>query len=148
MIEGSAREIILQPTPHAPRAARKFVARMLDEMGCPNLIEDAELMASELVTNSLRFAPGQPIVVNIWQAGPSLFLEIWDRSPQPPMCLTPDELAENGRGLQIVRELSLRYGYADVPNGKVVWVLLAVMEDAYLTWRCGCHGAPASIGKG
>jgi anti-sigma regulatory factor (Ser/Thr protein kinase) len=136
MITGVTREIRLDSTPRAARDARQFVVRVFAEMGYPKgLVEDAELMVSELVTNSLAHAPGWPIVVDIWQTGPCLFLEVWDRSPRPPVCLTPDGLTLNGRGLHIVRELSLRFGYATFSHGKVVWALLGVMEDVYLTWR-------------
>jgi anti-sigma regulatory factor (Ser/Thr protein kinase) len=136
MITGATREIRLDCTPRAARDARQFVVRVFAEMGYPKgLVEDAELMVSELVTNSLAHAPGWQIVVDIWQAGPCLFLEVWDRSPRPPVRLTPDELTVNGRGLHIVKELSLGFGCATFSDGKVVWALLGVMEDAYLTWR-------------
>lgn len=136
MVGGATREIRLSSTPRAARDARRFVTRVFAEMGYPKeLLEDAELIASELVSNSLIYAPGLPIDVEIWHVGPCLFLEVWDRSRRPPVCLTPDELSVNGRGLRIVKELSLRFGYATFPEGKVVWVLLGVMEEAYLTWR-------------
>jgi anti-sigma regulatory factor (Ser/Thr protein kinase) len=145
MISGVTREIRLDPTPRAARDARQFVVRVFAEMGYPKqLVEDAELIVSELVTNCLAHASGGPVVVDVWRAGPCLFLEVWDRSPRPPVCLTPDEFTVNGRGLQIVRELSLRFGHATFRNGKVVWVLLGVMEDAYLTWRHPNGGVPVA----
>jgi anti-sigma regulatory factor (Ser/Thr protein kinase) len=136
MVTGVTREIRLESTPRAARDARQFVVRVFAEMGYPKgLVEDAELMVSELVTNCLAHAPGGSIVVDIWRIGPCLFLEVWDRSTQPPVCLTSDELTANGRGLHIVKELSLGFGYSIFPGGKVVWALLGVMQDAYLTWR-------------
>jgi hypothetical protein len=62
--------------------------------------------------------------LNIWQTGAFLDLEIWDCSPEPPVYLDPDLLAEGGRGLHIVKELGLASGYTTFDCGKVIWVLL------------------------
>jgi hypothetical protein len=43
-------EVKLEPTPLAPSEARRFVARELEVLGYAELIEDARLMVSELVT--------------------------------------------------------------------------------------------------
>lgn len=139
------RDITLEPTYRAPGEARRFVAGVLSELGYRELVDDTKVMVSELVTNSLLYAPGEPISVDIWRAGPCLFLEVWDRSPKPPLCLDPGLLTEHGRGVRIVNELALRFGYAPFFGGKVVWVLLGVVQEDYLPHRMGSRSAPASV---
>jgi anti-sigma regulatory factor (Ser/Thr protein kinase) len=118
------RQIQLEPTARAARDARRFVSETLTELGHPDLVEDARLIASELITNSITHAPKLPIWFGIWRTGAFLDLEVWDCSPEPPVYLDPDFLAEGGRGLHIVRELGISTGYTIFDCGKVVWALL------------------------
>lgn len=117
-------EVKLEPTLRAPKEARRFVARELEGLGYPQLVEDARLMVSELVTNSIRYAPGKPLWVDLRRAGKYLVLEVWDCSPKPPVAQDPDFLAEGGRGIHVVEELGRRFGYDLFCCGKVTWVVL------------------------
>jgi two-component sensor histidine kinase len=117
-------EVKLEPTELAPSAARRFVARELEVLGYVELADDARLMVSELVTNSIRYAPGKPLWVDLRRAGRYLVLEVWDCSPAPPVSKDPDFLAEGGRGIRVVKELGNRFGYDLFCCGKVTWVLL------------------------
>lgn len=117
-------EVKLEPTPQAPSAARRFVTRELDALGYPQLVEDARTIVSELVTNCITNVLGKPLWVDLRRAGKYAVLEVWDCSPEPPVPQDPDFLAEGGRGLHVVEELSVRFGYDLFCGGKVVWVLL------------------------
>jgi hypothetical protein len=117
-------EVRLESTLRAPGQARRFVARGLEALGFPGLVEDARLMVSELVTNSVTNVPGKPLWVDIRRAGRYVVLEVWDCSPSPPVPQDPDFLAHGGRGLHVVEELGVRFGYDLFCCGKVVWVLL------------------------
>jgi hypothetical protein len=117
-------EVKLQPTLRAPAEARRFVARELEAWGCTGLVDDARLMVSELVTNSVTNVPDKPVWVNIRQAGKCVVLEVWDCSPDPPVAQDPALLDEGGRGLQVIDELGVRFGCDAFVFGKVVWVLL------------------------
>lgn len=117
-------EVKLEPTPQAPSAARRFVARELTALGYPQLVDDAQLIAIELVTNSIRYVPDKPLWVDIHRTGKHLVLEVWDCSTAPPVAQEPDFLAEGGRGLHIVAELGTRFGYDTFCCGKVTWTLL------------------------
>jgi anti-sigma regulatory factor (Ser/Thr protein kinase) len=121
---GDTPQIRLEPTTQAAREARRFVSKALAELGHADLVEDARLIASELVSNSLIHAPKLPIWVGIWRTGAFLDLEVWDCSPKPPVYLDPDYLAESGRGLHIVKELCSSTGYTIFDCGKVVWAIL------------------------
>ena len=117
-------EVKLEPTELAPSAARRFVARKLEALGYAELVEDARLMVSELVTNCIRYVPGKPLWVDLRRAGKHVVLEVWDCSPEPPVEKDPDFLAEGGRGLHVVDELGTRFGYDILCCGKVTWVVL------------------------
>ena len=54
------REVWLAADMAAPRHARAFVSGVLTDWGLSRLREDAELVASELVTNALRVARVSP----------------------------------------------------------------------------------------
>jgi hypothetical protein len=45
-------EVKLEPQPQAAGLARRFVAQELEALGYVELVDDARLMVSELVTNS------------------------------------------------------------------------------------------------
>lgn len=117
-------EVKLEPTPQAPRAARRFVARELDALGYPQLVEDAQTIVSELATNCIINVPDRPLWVGLRRAGKYALLEVWDCSPEPPVTQDPDFLAEGGRGLHVVEELSVRFGYELFCCGKVIWAML------------------------
>lgn len=87
------------------------------------------MIASELVTNSLTYAPSLPIWVGIWQTGAFLDLEVWDCSPKPPVYLDAECLADGGRGLHIVKELGIFTGYTIFDRGKVVWALMGFKKS-------------------
>jgi two-component sensor histidine kinase len=117
-------EIKLEPTNQAPREARRFVSRQLEVLGYPLLVDNAALIVSELVTNSVEAAPMFPLWVDVRRTGSLVLLEVWDCSPDPPVRKSPDSTDERGRGLTVVEELSIDSGCDPLPCGKVVWVLL------------------------
>jgi two-component sensor histidine kinase len=117
-------EVKLEPTPLAPGAARRFVARELETLGHPELVEDAQLIVSELVTNSVRYVPDRPLWVDLRRVEKQVILEIWDCSTDPPVAKDPDFLAEGGRGLHVVDALGPEFGYNLLCCGKVTWVAL------------------------
>jgi anti-sigma regulatory factor (Ser/Thr protein kinase) len=117
-------EVKLEPTLQAPSAARRFVAQELEALGYPQLVEDARLMVSELVTNCIRYVPDKPLWVNLRWAGKYLVLEVWDCSSEPPVAQDPNFLAEGGRGLHVVDGLGVRFGYDLFCCGKATWVVL------------------------
>src|SRR3954452_5950309 len=100
------REIRLEPSKRAPGDARVFVARTLQELGCPKLVDDAQTIVTELVTNSVREAPWRPVWVDLRRIGVRSLLEVWDCSVAAPVFKDPDFVAERGRGLHIVAALS------------------------------------------
>lgn len=94
-------------------------------------LDEALLVASELVTNAVR-ATGL-VAVQLRVAGPSLYVEVWDNMPGVPevKCLEAD--AEGGRGLHLVEALATRWGVCHPQSGgKVVWAELSLPAPALL----------------
>jgi anti-sigma regulatory factor (Ser/Thr protein kinase) len=133
------REIWLAAEMAAPRYARAFVPGVLVDWGLERLREDAELVASELVTNALRVTcvagPASFTAASLRRAmirvrlvllEGSLIIEVWDpvaARPAPARQMVPD--AENGRGMLIVEALSAQWNsYDPAEGGKWVWAEL------------------------
>ncbi|POM22725.1 hypothetical protein BTM25_49290 [Actinomadura rubteroloni] len=106
-------------TPGA-RVARETVGSALRAWGLPDLADDAELVASELVTNALRHAGTATVAVT--RRPGAVTLEVTDDDPDPPRAADPDPLGTSGRGLIIVAALAAGWGWRPVePVGKCVW---------------------------
>ncbi|MFH8756904.1 SpoIIE family protein phosphatase [Streptomyces atroolivaceus] len=106
--------------PSAVATVRSDVSRKLTEW---NLTEEAfttELILSELVTNSIRYATG-PIRVRLIRDR-TLICEVSDRSSTSPHLRQAASMDEGGRGLFLVAQLAERWGtrYTD-DGGKVIW---------------------------
>lgn len=55
-------------------------------------------------------------------------MEVQDSSPLPPIRADPAELAEDGRGLMLIEELSQDWGYfPGATRGKVVYCLIETL---------------------
>lgn len=126
--------LVLDAVDMAPRAARRWIAKLLPEWSLPEFEVAASLIASELVTNSLVAlcgvqwtAPEPPI--RLWLRGGAGVLAIlaWDAILTAPV---PREAAaedESGRGLAIVAALSADCGFYHPRQrcgGKVTWALI------------------------
>jgi hypothetical protein len=109
---------------HAPARARRFVRARLAEWGLDHLVPSAELVVSELVTNSVQNAPGDQIAVRLDRCGGAVRVRVRDDSPALPRQRAVDAGAVSGRGLVIVDALSLEWGSCPVPGGKVTWATI------------------------
>jgi PAS domain S-box-containing protein len=117
--EGSAASWTFSAESYAVRRARSVVRDTLRDWGLNGLIDSTELLVSELVTNSLRYAHG-PIGVRMVRGG-SLLVEVSDPLPDPPQPRTATEEDEGGRGIQLVAREARRWGTRHGPLGKTVW---------------------------
>ncbi|MGW5259801.1 ATP-binding protein [Microbispora sp. NPDC004025] len=110
-------------------AARDFTARTLCGWGIPDLVPDAQIVVSELVTNALRHAPGDPadappirlrLVKHRFHVG----CGVSDASARVPAVSPWSDLSESGRGLHLVDALTAAWGWVLTRGGgKVVWAL-------------------------
>jgi hypothetical protein len=121
--------------PTAASCACLHVKHVLWEWGLIALVESAELLVSELVTNAVNATgqPGQTVSVNLAGTGTGtrVLIEVWDADPQPP---GPREPGEGGTsdGVLLVAALSARWDWYPTqdPVGKVVWCELDTASPA------------------
>jgi serine phosphatase RsbU (regulator of sigma subunit) len=101
------------------RRARGLIRRPLTRWNLADLIPVTELLVSELVTNSVRYAQGMIGLRLVLEGG--LVVEVTDDSAALPRLRHPDEDDERGRGLQVISQLAQRWGARRTATGKVVW---------------------------
>ncbi|HEV2891810.1 MAG TPA: SpoIIE family protein phosphatase [Frankiaceae bacterium] len=118
--------VTLEARPDSVRDARRTVARAVDVWSLPDVSDVAVLLTSELATNAVRHAAGDLRLRVVRRPG-GLRVEVHDRDATTLPALRvrnpdgSDDLAESGRGLQFVAELSTRWGVETLAGGKQVW---------------------------
>jgi serine phosphatase RsbU (regulator of sigma subunit) len=110
---------IMTPSPRSPRIVRRLVRGVLDKWGISESAETAVLLASELVTNAIRYA-SRPLSVRLMLTD-SLLCEVQDDDHHLPVLGNPGPTEEIGRGILLVSRLARRWGVSRIPTGKVVW---------------------------
>ena len=129
--------------PTAARLARTFANTIVANWDLSCLAEDCELVIGELVANVVQAATasdGMPwydehgrlplLWVRLLSDGIRLRVEVWDNLPPSlgvPYQRRPTTNEESGRGLGIVREVSVDWGWDPMPGrgAKRVWAVLA-----------------------
>lgn len=119
-----AATISLPADANAAAIARQFVEDNRDHID-PELIEDAQLLVSEIVTNAVRH--GRPdITLNVRVEPPAIGIAVGDfgeELPARPIGPPPPD-QPSGRGLLIVEAVASAWGVTRNPDalpGKVVW---------------------------
>lgn len=125
MCQSTARADLLLPMDsRSPAAAREFAKRSGCSEHALDLLDDALLLISELVTNSVLHG-GPPILLAIECDGDGLHVRVRDGSPDLPAPASRGTHAEGGRGLSLVQLLSDTWGAEPVADdygtGKEVW---------------------------
>lgn len=107
----------------APAAAREFLRQATCLEHHIEVLEDAVLLVSELVTNSVLHG-GPPVVVAVDCDGEALRVRVRDGSTALPARRQAQRVDEGGRGLELVANLSQDWGVDPVEDGKHVWFVL------------------------
>jgi anti-sigma regulatory factor (Ser/Thr protein kinase) len=123
-------DVEIQLDERAPGDARRLVARCLSGHVAARVLENAQLLTSELVTNSVRHSGAsvdRPVVVRVHLSQDACSVEVEDAgfdgviAPQPP-----DLSLGSGMGLNLVQMLSQRWGVVRAVGGPTrVWAELA-----------------------
>ncbi|GHJ42174.1 SpoIIE family protein phosphatase [Streptomyces sp. TS71-3] len=109
----------LPSRPESVAEARRLVQQRLAEWGLADLGFTTELIASELVTNALRYSSG-PVDLRLIRDG-SLICEVTDRSGAAPHLRHAEDDDEGGRGLYLVAQTTTRWGMRRTDGGKTIW---------------------------
>jgi anti-sigma regulatory factor (Ser/Thr protein kinase) len=114
----------------APGVARRHLADGLRNTAVPDeLIDDVALVATELVTNAIRYGePPYDLHVRLHASG--VVIEVWDSSLVEPMPRPAGPEDEAGRGLLIVEGLADSWGTRRSGTRKAVWCLISRPHDA------------------
>jgi anti-anti-sigma regulatory factor len=113
----------LPTAPAAPRLARRVLVEACRDWQVPGVVDDAEVVVTELVSNAVRHAGGE-LQLNVALGLRFLHLALRDGSPVPPTRLIPDPYLGGGRGLILIDALAAGWGSTPTPGGKVVWATL------------------------
>ncbi|MEU8995985.1 ATP-binding protein [Streptomyces caniferus] len=131
-LSGSARTV--------PEARRFTRATLAGWQLCADVADDVALVVSELVSNALRYGVKDPGVdaapeapapfCNAWLAltrqNSTVLCAVSDAGTGAPVVKPPDALAESGRGLHIVDQLSDDWGWTSPDRtGKTVWATVS-----------------------
>ncbi|MBD0739076.1 hypothetical protein BGM09_06520 [Streptomyces sp. CBMA29] len=103
---------------------RKIARAKLALWGLSALVEDAQLLISELVTNGFRYGTQREVGLRLVICLELLVLEVDDGSPERPQLRESSLDALNGRGLLLVSALAESWGVSE--DGKRTWCLLRV----------------------
>lgn len=133
--------ITLAPGPESTRTARDFTTATLRWWHLEALIQDAVIVASELVTNAIRHgtplstdsAEDARVELSWWCRASRLICVVTDRNSKPPVPVPADLDTESGRGLHVVHALTVAWG----------WTVISTQEKA--VWAAFLLPAPADV---
>lgn len=109
------------PTATAIATVRRQLRALLAGHSLPKDPTDAALLvAYELIANAVEHAR-TPALLTVVLDGAGVHIEVRDTSPAPPRLQPLDPDAVRGRGLQVVDQLTTRWGWATDGPGKAVW---------------------------
>ncbi|MFI1968088.1 ATP-binding protein [Streptomyces cinnamoneus] len=137
----------------SPAIARTTLRAVLGSHGMTELIDNAQLLTSELVTNACLHTSGPCTLRLRGREGGRLRVTVWDTSPFVPAPFATGTLrrrswrdgrgAESGRGLTLVRQCASTWGshtYDKRRFGKALWFELLPPGAAGCV-ECGDLGA-------
>ena len=116
--------VALPSGPAAPAQARGQVRAAILSWDVPVDPGTAVLLTSEVVTNAIRHAPGDTVLLAISCRRGQLRVDVHDTSRSLPVPVNAPADAEAGRGLLLVNSLSDEWGTYRTPSGKSVYFAL------------------------
>lgn len=115
----------LVPDPRLVSAVRNDIATALRQWGVDDLVDDAKILVTEVLTNAIQHAAGsRDITVLAAWTQQVLHVEVHDgdSTSLPEVVLPAAATRTRGRGLPLVDALSAAWGWAPLqPHSKCVW---------------------------
>ena len=122
---GATASVDLTADSSSAGAARAFVRSVLSGWGCADeLVDDALLAATELVTNALLYGSPPFAASLLFKAGGRVRISVRDGSPLLPALRKYGTNASTGRGLALVEAIGRWGAELGAGGGKVVWAEL------------------------
>ncbi|MFF3215537.1 ATP-binding protein [Streptomyces sp. NPDC002886] len=120
-----------EPIAQARHLTRRFLAEIQDVHLLPvsdRALHLVELVVSELVTNTRKYAPG-PSRLDLEVRDGCVEVGVWDSNPNPPALLPPDPLRIGQQGLGIVIGAARTFGIERGPTGKRITATIPLTDD-------------------
>ncbi|MEV8590397.1 SpoIIE family protein phosphatase [Streptomyces sp. NPDC051180] len=109
--------------------ARALVEERLDAWDLPVDPFTVTLVASELVTNAIRYG-AEPVVLRLLRQDDALVCEVGDAGQAAPNLRHAKAVDEGGRGLLICATLAEDWGVRHTDDGKTVWAAIGTRPGA------------------
>jgi anti-sigma regulatory factor (Ser/Thr protein kinase) len=117
----AAVRLTLPSDERAPALARKLLKETQYPVHYDAVLDEFELLVSEVVTNAVRHGV-PPITIEVTCEGDAgLVVRVSDGSTVSPLVHNPTAEDESGRGLALVDVISDAWGVEPTDTGKQVW---------------------------
>ncbi|MYS80267.1 ATP-binding protein [Streptomyces sp. SID5474] len=125
------------------RDVRAFTREHLVRMAADrDTVADAVLLTCELYANALQHAPDGAVVLRVLHDRPrgTFTVSVDDTSRVPPAAADCRSacLQESGRGLALVVDLALAWGWHPIDTGKRVWFSMSIVRTAHDSEESSC----------
>jgi hypothetical protein len=111
--------------PHSAAHVRLIIRAYLHMWRMRELLDAAQLAATELIANVARHVPDRRCELTMVRRPDGIRVEVADGSPELPKQREADLMAEDGRGLAMVALVADDWGTTPIPasrgGGKAVW---------------------------
>ncbi|MGP2437000.1 ATP-binding protein [Streptomyces sp. JW3] len=116
---------VFRREPASVPAVRRFVTDAVMDWKMPELADAAELVVSELTSNTVRHARADHFRVTLYRlSDTALRVAVFDRSRDLPVVQRADDEKDHGRGLILVDAVAARWSSEQLRWGKRVWAEL------------------------
>lgn len=127
--------LVLPGIPESARIARLRIRAALGFHRLGEYADDAETVTSELVTNAIQHGCGDGtgkvgVILAHMRNPEAVTVVVTDFSPEVPVKREPSDHGERGRGLMVVDELSVCWGWNLGDGAKAVYAILAKEASA------------------
>jgi anti-sigma regulatory factor (Ser/Thr protein kinase) len=123
-------EAVVPNRPESTPAARAFLSRLLNGWGLPDeVIDDASLLATELLSNAVRHGTGL-VALRVEVEDGVVQVRVHDDNAEMPVVGHADLTSVDGRGLYILECVADQWGSDPDERGKTVWFRLKSAPQA------------------